>query len=79
MLHFRTYLTVEQEEFQKNIGTKIKQVRISKGISSSELARLCEMDRPGLVHIEKGRINVTSKTLLRIANALDVYVWELLL
>ena len=68
-------------EFQdeiKLIASKIKTSRQKRNLSVQELAYRCDMERSCMSLIESGRVNVTIKTLCKIAQALDVDVKELL-
>ena len=58
--------------------TKIKEIRIKKNLSQSELARLSGMDRSNLNKIENGKKQPTLQTLNKIAGALKVSVKSLL-
>ena len=58
--------------------TKIKEVRIRKQLSLSQLAKLSGIDRSNLSKIENGRNQPTLQTLNRIAEALKVSVRSLL-
>lgn len=67
-------------EFQdeiKLIASKIKTSRQERNLSVQELAYRCDMERSCMSRIESGRVNVTIKTLCKIAQALDVDVKEL--
>jgi len=60
-----------------NIGKNITKYRKKRGYSSQELGDLIDMEKSNLIPIEKGRINTTALTLLKIANALDIEVQDL--
>lgn len=60
------------------IASNIKTYRQKKNLSIQELAYRCDMERSCMSRIESGRVNVTIKTLCKIAQALDVDVKELL-
>ena len=68
---------VSEKEFLILLGTNITKFRKLKGISTQELGYLCDMEKSNLIPIEKGRINTTALTLLRIATALNIDVKEL--
>lgn len=51
---------------------RIKQIRTEQDVSLCELARRSGIARPNLWKIETGRISPTTRTLDRIADALDV-------
>lgn len=52
------------------IGTMIKRVRESKGMSQQQLADAAAMGRTQITDIESGRENFTINTLVRITTAL---------
>lgn len=60
------------------LGEKIKLTRKSNGLSQQALARKTGFDYRYIGFIERGRINPTIKTLLRLARALEVNLCELL-
>jgi putative transcriptional regulator len=69
---------VKTENYLKKIGENITRIRKSKNLTSKELGYMCDIDKSALIHIEKGRINVTVKTLMKIAEALEVEVVDLM-
>ncbi|MES2568117.1 MAG: helix-turn-helix transcriptional regulator [Bacteroidota bacterium] len=58
------------------IGSNISKLRKKNGLTSKELGLRCDIEKSNLINIEKGRINVTANTLLKLANALEVEVVE---
>lgn len=58
------------------IGEKIKQLRINKGMKGKELAQLSKLDPSQISKIEKGDTNPSLEALERICNALDVTLSE---
>ncbi|MCF8423935.1 MAG: helix-turn-helix domain-containing protein [Bacteroidia bacterium] len=69
---------MEDKDYLKLIGENISSIRKSKNLSTNEFASRCEMEKSNLIPIEKGRINVTINTLIKIANALNVPLDDLL-
>ena len=63
-----------EEEFLILIGNNITRLRKKKEITSNELALNCDMEKSNMIAIEKGRRNVTAKTLFKIAKELDCEV-----
>jgi len=59
------------------LGARIREIRISKGLSLSELAHLCEFEKASLSRIELGKTNTTILTLTRICNALECRLADL--
>jgi len=54
----------------KNLGKKIKLVRIENDMSQSELAQTANIDSSHIGKIERGELNITVVTLFRLAEAL---------
>ncbi len=67
----------ERDKFNVQLGDHIRKKRLSMDISAAELARLCFMDKPNLLRIEKGRVNTSIFILHKIAAALDLSLEEL--
>ncbi len=65
-----------EKELFIRIGKNITRIRKSKGYTINHVAAECDMEKSNLIPIEKGRINVTAGTLLRIAEVLEVDVKE---
>jgi transcriptional regulator with XRE-family HTH domain len=68
---------VYEKEFLKCVGQNITKFRKAKKLTITELGYLCDMEKSNIIPIEKGRINATCLTLLKIANALDINVMDL--
>lgn len=60
------------------IGKRVKAAREKKGMKQNNLAALAEIGATNLSHIERGVAKVSLPTLLKIANALDVSMDELM-
>lgn len=69
-------MAMDENELLKKIGESITRRRKEKGLTSKELGYMCDIEKPNLIAIEKGRINVTVKTLKKIADALDIEIRE---
>jgi transcriptional regulator with XRE-family HTH domain len=65
-------------KFNIEFGNHIHKKRVAKKLSTAEFARLCDMDKPNLLRIEKGRVNTSIYILNKIAKALDMELDELL-
>lgn len=61
-------------EYLVLIGNNISKIRKKNGLTSKELGLRCDIEKSNLINIEKGRINITANTLLKLANALEVNV-----
>lgn len=60
------------------IGKNISRIRKEQLITIKELGFRCDIEKSNLIPIEKGRINVTIKTLVKICNALDIELKDLI-
>ncbi|HWY10583.1 MAG TPA: helix-turn-helix transcriptional regulator [Bacteroidia bacterium] len=69
---------MKSEDLLKRIGENIVKFRKIKGLTSQDLGYLCDIDKSQLGKIEKGKINVTVKTLIKIANELGISLKELI-
>jgi len=54
------------------IGANIRKIREEKCISQQDLAAVCNFEKSNMSRIEAGRTNLTVGTLLKICEALDV-------
>ena len=63
--------------FLQKLGEKIIFIRKNKNMKQYELSDILGMDDSGLRKIESGRTNPTVKTLIKIANALEIELKEL--
>lgn len=60
-------------------GKKIKEIRMKKGMTQKKLGELCGIADANIRKYENGKQNPKIETLQKIANALDVDIWELTL
>jgi transcriptional regulator with XRE-family HTH domain len=60
------------------LGEAIRTKRKERGISQEKLALLAEVDRGYLGRVERGENNVATLTLLKVANALNVDLADLI-
>jgi len=67
-----------EQEYLKQLGKKIKEIRLRKKISQTEVAYRCGFDKSNYNTIEAGKRNPTIVSLLKIAKALDVELIEFL-
>ncbi|MDI1233029.1 MAG: helix-turn-helix transcriptional regulator [bacterium] len=63
---------MKKEEFLKEIGSKIKNLRAEKKMSQIQLASLCQFDKASMSRIESGQANPTIQTLYKISEALEI-------
>jgi len=59
------------------IGLNIRKIRVKKKISQQDLAAACNFEKSNMSRIEAGRTNLTIGTLLKICEALQVELTDL--
>ena len=67
------------EVLQTTVGARVREARLRAKLRQSQLGTLIGSGQSHVFEIEDGRINVTLKTLVKLANALDVKPIDLLL
>jgi len=65
------------QDINKEVGRRIRVLRMNKGFSQEDLADSSGIHRSYMGEIERGRCNITLKTLQRVGVALRVSVAEL--
>ena len=58
------------------LGLKVKSIRVSKGLTQTELANTIGKDHPSINRLEKGKINPSYMFLLEVAEGLGVSIIE---
>lgn len=71
-------MEISEETFIINLGIHIRQLRESKNLSQQDLANDCSIPKSQIARIENAKINTTVRTLIKIANALQIEPKELL-
>ncbi len=61
-------------EYLKQVGAKVKALRMSKGIYVRDLGKMCNTDYANLSRFENGQVNIKLLTLKSIADTLGVDV-----
>ncbi len=59
---------------RERIGASIRNLRIQRGLTQTQLAKMAGITQPNLVRIEGGKFSVGIDLLNRIANALGVTI-----
>ena len=67
----------DTDEFLELLGIKIRALRKEKNLSQRQLGIEALIEKSTIQRIERGLMNCTVKTLLKIANALDIEYAEL--
>ncbi|GAW88676.1 XRE family transcriptional regulator [Flavobacterium psychrophilum] len=63
---------ISEEVFIIRLGTQIRKIREQKNLSQQNLADLCNVPKSTIARVERAEVNVTIKTLLKIANAIEI-------
>jgi len=63
---------VSEEEFIINLGVNIRRLRERKNLSQQNLADTCNIPKTSIGRVERGEVSVTIKTIIKIANALEI-------
>lgn len=63
----------------KIIGKNVVKLRNARNLTQEDLCGLAEIDRSYLSEIENGKMNVTIKSLVSIAHALECELKDLIL
>jgi len=71
-------MDISEENFIINLGVHIRQLRESKNLSQQDLADDCGIPKVQIGRIERAKINTTVRTLIKIANALEMQPKDLL-
>ncbi len=69
---------VSEDVFLINLGIHIRQIRERKNLSQQNLADISDLPKTTIGRIERAEINTTIKTLVKVANALEIEPKELL-
>ena len=69
---------LEMEELQKQLGDRIRRLRLKKGYTQESFADLCGLHRNFMGSVERGEQNVTLRSLHTIAAGLGTTIAKLL-
>lgn len=69
---------ITEDEYIKRLGIFIRQIREQKELSQQNLADICNIPKTTIGRIERAEINTTIRTLVKIANSLEMNPKELL-
>lgn len=56
------------------IGKKLREIRISRGLTQEYIANMADVNTSHISNIENNRVKISLTTLVHICNALDVTV-----
>ncbi len=70
-------MKIEEENFAKNFGEKIREIRIKNKLSQEMLANDANIPINQVGRIERAEINTSINTIFKLANALHLSVKDL--
>ena len=76
MLHFRCVINIKNDEVIKAFGKRLRDFRISKGLSQEQLANEAEIPLSQVGRIERGEVNPTLSTISALAVALKMSIMD---
>ncbi|GEM_PF-3430702 len=68
-------LAARIQEAQRQLGGKLREVRLDKGFSQERAAELAHLHPITIIKAESGKANVTIGTLVALAIGYDVPLW----
>ena len=77
-MYKRQTYTDSERKFLKQIGIRIRELRIEANLSQEKLAFAAELDRTYIGSVERGERNISLINTNKIAKALNIKVTELL-
>jgi transcriptional regulator with XRE-family HTH domain len=72
-------INIKDDEVIKAFGRRLRDLRVSKGLSQEQLANEAEIPLSQVGRIERGEINPTLSTISALAKALNTHIQELFL
>ncbi len=69
---------LDKKESLKCIGMKIRALRKERNLTQMDFSALSNIDYSNIARLEGGKTNLTIGTLVRVANALNVPLRELI-
>ena len=74
MPHFRCVINIKNGEVIKAFGRRLRDLRISNGLSQEQLANEAEIPLSQVGRIERGEINPTLSTIYTLSQALNISI-----
>ncbi len=71
-------MTTDNRDPRTAFGDRVRSIRAKRGISQEQLADLAELDRTYISGVERGIRNISLLNIVKIADALEVKLSELL-
>lgn len=65
------------QDIKKSLGKRIRELRKARHLTQERLAELVEIGPANISYIETGRFAPSGETLVKLAQALGVHIYEL--
>ena len=62
---------MEEEELAERFGAAVRRLRLQRGYSQAGFAGVCKIERAYMGMIERGEVNVSVRTALKITRGLN--------
>ena len=62
----------EETAFLKQVGSRLRQLRMHQNISQEKLAFTCDLDRTYIGSVERGERNISILNLRKVSSSLNV-------
>ena len=69
---------MKDKDYLKRLAINIKKIRKERGMTQTDLAYSCGFEKQNMQRIESGKTSPTLKTLLKISEALEVDIKDLM-
>ncbi len=70
-------MNLEEIEFLRSLGNRLRERRVTRGLTQAQLAEHCDLHRTFIGSVERGERNVSILNLRHIAKVLRVPLREL--
>jgi putative transcriptional regulator len=68
---------MDKKVMLEQLGLRVKEIRLQKGLTQTELANKIGKDHPSINKLENGKVNPSYIFLCEVADGLDISVKEL--
>lgn len=69
---------IMEDKLLIDLGKRIREIRLQKQMTQKQLAEKCDCNRNYISMLERGERNPSYKSLVMIANGLEVELYELI-
>ncbi len=70
---------MDEEELAARLGALVRRLRLERGYSQAGFAGECKLERAYVGMIERGEVNISVRTALKLARGLDLSLSDLFL